>query len=128
MLKGTCHCGAVTVTLPRAPETLTNCNCSICRRYGALWAYYSESEVGIAAPRGRGAPQAYAWGEHRLDFMRCGHCGCVTHWRLGAEARAELPAGKAARVGVNARLFDPLMLGSVKIRRLDGADTWAEFD
>jgi hypothetical protein len=28
-------------TIRLAPETVTDCNCSICRRYGALLAYYS---------------------------------------------------------------------------------------
>jgi hypothetical protein len=39
------------------------------------------------------------------------------HWlRIGKR--------KSKRMGVNARNFDPLMLGNVPIRRLDGADTW----
>ena len=34
MLTGTCHCGAIRIEIPNAPDTLTNCNCSICRRLG----------------------------------------------------------------------------------------------
>jgi len=34
MLTATCHCGAVRVTVPRKARTVTDCNCSICRRYG----------------------------------------------------------------------------------------------
>ena len=30
MLAGSCHCGAVKVTLARKPRRLTCCNCSIC--------------------------------------------------------------------------------------------------
>ena len=41
MLTATCHCGAVGVDVPRRPRRLTSCNCSICRRYGTLWAYAS---------------------------------------------------------------------------------------
>jgi hypothetical protein len=37
MISTTCHCGAVHISIPRAPDTLTNCDCSICRRYGLLW-------------------------------------------------------------------------------------------
>jgi len=40
-LSGSCHCGAVVVNVARRPRQLTDCNCSICRRYGTLWAYYS---------------------------------------------------------------------------------------
>ena len=35
----------------QAPR-LTSCNCSICRRYGTLWAYYNFSEVRVIAARG----------------------------------------------------------------------------
>ena len=44
-LTGTCHCGAVRIRVRQAPRTVTSCNCSICRRYGALWAYYQASSV-----------------------------------------------------------------------------------
>src|SRR5437763_8152672 len=37
MLSATCHCGSVRIHVRRAPRTVTHCNCSICRRYGALW-------------------------------------------------------------------------------------------
>ena len=47
MLTATCHCADLRVHIPRRPRTLTNCNCSICRRYGTLWAYYKADEVRI---------------------------------------------------------------------------------
>src|SRR5690606_27848108 len=40
-----CHCGAVQFELAHAPETVTECNCSFCRRVGVLWAYYTADEV-----------------------------------------------------------------------------------
>ena len=50
MLVGTCHCGAVTIKLPSAPEKATSCNCSLCRRLGGLWAYYEFGTVQITEP------------------------------------------------------------------------------
>ena len=115
MLSATCHCGAVRIEIPRKPRTLTNCNCSICRSYGPLWAYYKASEVRIvAAP---GATASYAWGNKELRFVRCATCGCVVNWEGFDEP------GKG-RVGVNARNFEPDVLGAVRIKRLDGARTW----
>jgi hypothetical protein len=112
MLSATCHCGAVRLEIPRKPRSLTNCNCSICRRYGTLWAYYQESEVRVtSAP---GATDDYVWGRKALKFVRCKGCGCVMHW-----ARVVPVAG--SRMGVNARHFDPQALGAVRIRLLDGA-------
>jgi hypothetical protein len=52
MIATTCHCGAVRISIPRVPETLTHCDCSICRRYGTLWAYYAKDEVKIEAAPG----------------------------------------------------------------------------
>lgn len=119
MIRTTCHCGAVSIAIPRAPESLTQCDCSICRRYGTLWAYFPRSEVQItAAP---GATAAYAWGRRTLAFVRCTRCGCITHWQPVVAERGE-------RMGVNARNFDPLQLGPVRIRRLDGAVTESYLD
>ena len=44
MLHGTCHCGSVTWQFDGMPESVTACNCTVCRRYGTLWAYDFENE------------------------------------------------------------------------------------
>jgi hypothetical protein len=110
----TCHCGAIRIAIDQPPTEVTDCNCSICRRYGTLWAYYERSQVRLApaAP----ATDVYAWGDKALEFHRCRVCGCVTHW---------LPTDKTkSRMGVNVRMADPSLLAAARIRRLDGADTW----
>lgn len=114
MLKATCHCGAVSIEIPRAPESLTSCNCSVCRRYGTLWAYFSKPEVKIIAAAGSTA--TYAWGPKSIQFVRCSTCGCVTHWEPIVPERGD-------RMGINARNFEPAKLGDIRIRRLDGAGT-----
>jgi hypothetical protein len=119
MLTATCHCGAVRLDVPRKPRTLTSCNCSICRRYGTLWAYYNASEVKVAAARG--ATNDYAWGDKSLKFVRCRTCGCVTHW-------AAMNPNEGSRMGVNARNFEPGTIASIRVRRLDGASTWKFLD
>ncbi|MBN8510656.1 MAG: GFA family protein [Burkholderiales bacterium] len=115
MLSATCHCRAVRLQIPRRPRTLTNCNCSICRRYGTLWAYFPYKDIVIAAAPG--ATASYAWGDRQLRFVRCASCGCIVNWE-------GLHAPEKGRAGVNARLFEPELLGSPRIRRLDGARTW----
>jgi hypothetical protein len=115
MLAGACHCGAVKVAVPRRPDAVTNCNCSICRRLGALWAHYPVDEVRIdAAP---GAIEDYVWGDKTLRTVRCIRCGCVTHWQ-------PLRPDPGSKMGVNARIFEPEDLGTPRIRRFDGATTW----
>lgn len=116
-IEASCHCGAVRLEITTAPEALTECNCSICRRYGALWAYYSPKQVRLVVPAG--ATDSYSWGDRTIDFHRCKTCGCVTHWA------AKDP--QLDRMGVNARLMDPEVLRPLRIRKLDGAVTGKYF-
>ena len=113
-LTATCLCGAVSIRAPRRPDTLTDCDCSVCRRYGARWAYFDRAEVVVAAAPG--ATIGYARGPRTIRFVHCATCGCVTHWEPTVPERGP-------RMGVNARNFDPAELGAVRVRRLDGAVT-----
>ena len=95
----TCHCAAVRLTCAPAPTEVTECTCSICRRYGVLWAYYEPSQVRIEG----GATEVYEW--DAIQFHRCVGCGCVTHWsavdpgvnRMGV--RADRPGGSGGGAG-----------------------------
>ena len=118
MLRGTCHCGAVQIQVERKPRQLTSCNCSICRRYGTLWAYYDRSQVAIIARKG--AVDRYSWGSKHLRFVRCSTCGCVTHWEAVDRSKT--------RMGINMRNFDPADIESLRVRQLDGAKTWKFLD
>ncbi|MGE5625312.1 MAG: GFA family protein [Bacillota bacterium] len=114
-LTATCHCGAIRIQVKRAPRTVTSCNCSLCRRYGVLWAYYSAKSVKIVAPKG--GLSSYSWRHRNIAFFRCKKCGCVTHYKY----RKQWGKGRAA---VNANNFDPGALQDVRIRKLDGASSW----
>ncbi len=119
MLEGSCHCGQVRLTVPDRPTALTLCNCSICRRNGALWAFYAREDVRLT-----GHPQhttRYEWGPRTIATFHCATCGCATHWEpLTPEA--------GTRFGVNIRNFDPDAVGEVRLRRFDGAVTWTYLD
>ena len=112
MVRADCHCGAVVLEIAAAPETVTDCNCSICRRYGVLWAYYAPALVRVCAAI---PTETYEWDDRAIRFHRCRVCGCVTHWA------AVDPA--VARMGVNARLMAPEVVAAARVRRLDGAGT-----
>ena len=118
MIETSCHCGAVRLTLSHRPQTLTSCNCSLCRRIGAVWGYYRSAEVNIEAAAG--ATVAYIQGDRTLAMHHCAICGCITHWQ-------SLPTGED-RVGVNFRLANPAAIADVRVRHLDGADTWTYLD
>ncbi|HET7793633.1 MAG TPA: hypothetical protein VFL64_09620, partial [Rhizobacter sp.] len=64
--------------------------------------------------------EGYVQGDKTLRTVRCKTCGCTTHWE-------PLDRTKYTRMGVNMRNFEPALLGEVRIRLLDGADTWESF-
>jgi hypothetical protein len=113
MIEASCHCGGVKLSVESAPEKVNACNCSICRRYGTLWAYYSPTRVHFAADNG--ATDIYMWGDRDLEFHRCQTCGCVTHWASVDKSYD--------RMGVNARLMAAELVEAIPMYRGDGAST-----
>jgi len=113
MIEASCHCGAVKLTIAAPLAEVTECNCSICRRYGVLWAYYSPTQVSFAP--GNGPTDLYMWDDRSIEFHRCRTCGCVTHWAAVDPNRD--------RMGINARLVDLAVLTKARVRHLDGAVT-----
>jgi hypothetical protein len=111
MIHGSCHCGAVKWTFNVMPESATACNCTVCRRYGVLWAYDFEGE-GVSAT---GATTAYVCGDKLLGFHFCPTCGCVAYWR------ALLPREDGRRrMAVNLRLTEPEPIAHLPIDHFDG--------
>lgn len=119
MISGTCHCGAIEIRLPTAPETATHCNCSICKRLGAIWAFYPLDAVRVTVAADQ--TDEYVWGKGTRRFIRCRACGCVTHV-LPAAPRPD------SSIEVNLRLFDAAALGKYRLRYFDGAVTWKYTD
>jgi hypothetical protein len=101
-IAGSCLCGAVMLTVARAPKSVTQCNCSTCRRYGTLWAYYKRSAVTI-----KGKLRDFTLRRGGLRFRSCATCSCIASW--------EHERGADATMGVNMRLFDHAAMARVPI-------------
>jgi hypothetical protein len=111
-IEGRCHCGACTVRLPRTPDNLTQCNCSLCRATGWRGVYFSSTELEIA-----GSFDSYVRADLDEVFLRtfrCRNCGMATHWEPLTEPPHE-------RMGVNANMLDPSVLEGLPLRHVDGA-------
>ena len=111
MLEGSCHCGAVKWKFNVMPESATACNCTVCRRYGVLWAYDFEGE-GVSAS---GTTTAYVWGDKSLGFHFCPTCGCVVYWR-SVQPRED---GRR-RMAVNLRLTEPGPIAHLPVDHFEG--------
>ena len=115
-LVATCHCGRATIRLPRKPDSVTQCNCSLCAKTGFRGAYFTSDELVI-----EGDFDAYIRQDLKQPYLanyRCKTCGILTHWTLLGE-----PSN--GRVGVNARLIDQALLKGVPVEEVDGA-SWDE--
>lgn len=116
-IDGSCHCGRVSLEVMDAPTQVTSCNCSICRRLGTLWAYYTPADVRVT-----GTTATYRWGDRTIDFHHCPTCGCTTHW-------SPVEGRDNQRMGINARLLAPEVVAAARVRRLDGAsEDWKYLD
>ena len=119
MLTGTCHCGETSWTLEGDPGSITACNCTLCRRYGALWAYDYEGErIGIS---GRTASYARRRDDPALEVLFCPVCAGVLAWR-GLRLR---PDGRR-RMAVNLRLAPPEAVAHLPIDHFDGLDAFED--
>lgn len=117
-LSGRCHCGRTGWTLDGDPGPVTACNCSLCRRYGALWAYDHEHER-IAFV---GATRCYTRvgkADPSLEIHFCPECACVVGWR-----GLRLESDGRRRIAVNVRLADPDAVAHLPIDRFDGLDSF----
>ena len=119
MITGDCHCGQVSFSLREEPAKLVRCNCSACRRLGALWGHLEIVDVTIDAPEG--GTIAYAYGDRNLAFHSCSNCGCTTHWE-------NLKPDQTSHMAVNFNLCEPSVVARFRIRNFDGADTWEFLD
>lgn len=118
-LKASCHCGSVCLVVTGLPQTVTECTCSICRRLGVRWAYYSQAEVQLRVEPA--VLKSYCWGDRTLEFYHCSRCGRPPH-------SESVEKGQDRRLAVNVRLFDPATVLGVKVRVFDAADTWEYLD
>ncbi|HTR07490.1 MAG TPA: GFA family protein [Paraburkholderia sp.] len=89
-LKGSCHCGAVQFEVRTELEPAVRCNCSLCRRKGALMSpLFAGENLTILA--GQDSLTLYQFNTRVAKHYFCKHCGIypfhqtrkdATRWRV----------------------------------------------
>jgi hypothetical protein len=79
---GSCHCGAVRFCVDAEIDELTRCDCSLCRRRGALMAKVREDALTLLA--GEDELTLYQWNTRVARHWFCGRCGIYTFHRKRA--------------------------------------------
>lgn len=114
VMEANCHCGNIQIEAGEAPEQVTECNCSICRRYAALWAYYNPENVRINVRAHQS--KFYIWGDREVEFHHCTVCGCLTHYVTTPKCTDRI-------VAINVRMSDPVLISEIPVREVDNAST-----
>src|SRR5579863_9799697 len=101
MLKLSWLCGQARIKLAKRPAFINECNCTLCSKSGARWAYFHPSEITI-----EGATTGYSRGDKddpAAEIQFCAQCGATTHFILTPSAIAKFGN---VQMGVNMRLAD----------------------
>lgn len=115
MLKLSCLCGQVRIGIQKRPYFINECNCTLCRKSGAHWAYFHPSEVSV-----EGTTKGYSREDKddpAAELQFCPNCGSTTHFILTPSAVAKFGN---VQLGVNVRLADERDLAGIELRYPDG--------
>ena len=109
--KGSCHCHAVTFTVDLDLSGALQCNCSICGRLGAVWAFAPKAKMTLTS--GADSLGDYQFGKKHLHHRHCKKCGIETF------AEGVAPDGTAT-VGINLRCLEGVEVDKLKPKQHDG--------
>ena len=109
---GSCHCKRVTFELRARLDYVMECNCSVCRRRGALWHGAKDGNLSILS--GEADLTLYQFNTMTAKHYFCRHCGVTPFVR---------PRLDPARWAVNVRCIDGIDLKGLPLREFDG-ENW----
>jgi hypothetical protein len=108
---GGCHCGQVRFDVTADLSSVTQCNCSICQKRGALWTFVPSEHFALRA--GAEDLRYYQFGKRTIHHLFCPQCG------VGSFSRGQAPGG-AEMVAVNVRCLDDVDIATLNITLFDG--------
>lgn len=120
--QGQCHCGRVCFDVEAEIEHLRECNCSICRRRGALIFRVAADALTLLTPLEQ--LNIYRWGTKTGADYVCPKCGIMPFRRPSALTKSEADAGIEPFDGwaINARCIDALDLEALPRLFISGRD------
>lgn len=97
--QGGCHCGRVRYEITTALEQVTECNCSICSKRGALWTFVKAPQFKLL--QGKDALADYQFGKKHIHHVFCPSCG------VGSFSQGRAQNGEET-YAVNVRCLDEI--------------------
>ena len=109
---GSCHCGRVSYEADADLSRVISCNCSICRKRGALLAFVPADKFRLKS--GDADLSDYQFNKKVIHHLFCHTCG------VSSFCRGTRPDG-AQMVALNVRCLDGVDLEALNIKPFDGA-------
>jgi hypothetical protein len=109
---GGCHCGRVRFeVIAPAKLEITDCNCSICSKYGYLHLIVPADRFKLLS--GRESLSTYSFNTHVAKHFFCSTCGVKSFY---------IPRSHPDGISVNARCLDSDTIESMSVMPFDGQD------
>ena len=108
---GSCHCGRIAFDVEGDLSQVVDCNCSICRRKGALLWFVPRQQLRLLTPEAD--MSTYTFNKHVIQHHFCPICG------MHPFGEGRDPAGNAM-AAVNVRCLDDVDLDSLTVKHFDG--------
>ncbi len=109
---GGCHCGSVRYEVDADLSQVMACNCSICRKRGALLTFVPADKFRLGS--GEDVLTDYQFNKKVIHHLFCSTCG------VGSFARGRGPNG-AEMIAINVHCLDGVDPNKLKITPFDGA-------
>jgi hypothetical protein len=109
--QGGCHCGRVRYEATSDLAQVVDCNCSICIKRGANWAFVKAPQFKLI--QGEDALTDYQFGKKKLHHLFCQSCG------IGSFSRGLAPNGDET-FAINVNCLDDVDVSKLKLMPFDG--------
>jgi len=120
--KGSCHCGRVRFEVDVDLDHVRSCDCSICRKRGALIHRVESDRLRILTPLSD--LTLYQWHTRTAEDYFCPTCGILPFRRPRHRTSSEAAQGAAPFTGwaVNVRCLEGVDLDSIPVKRVYGSN------
>jgi hypothetical protein len=119
--RGSCHCGKVRFEVEAEIDHVRVCDCSVCRRRGALNFRVPKENLRLLTPWDDLA--VYRWGSRTAADYFCPVCGILPFRRPSDPTPKERAEGVQPFDGwaINVRCLDGVDLEALPVRRIHGS-------
>jgi hypothetical protein len=109
--RGGCHCGRVRYEATCDLAQAVDCNCSICMKRGAIWAFAKAPQFTLV--QGGDALTDYQFGKKNVHHLFCKNCG------VGSFSRGLAPNGEET-FAINVSCLDDVDVATLTPKPFDG--------